>query len=271
MKIEQIALHEILRPLNPARLAFDEDAMRELTGSISNLGLINPITIEPEQDHYRLIAGDRRLEAHRRLGLATIACIIRDPHDATITEALNLAENLERADLTPWEEARKIHHLHNNHQIGIEKLAAIAHRSEDWIKRRLQLAELPEDLAPHVHERRLSIGCALALADITEPQHRDYLTRYALDAGASVQCIREWVNSWRMARDAGNLTDPPRPPPLDLTGPVVITMPCWVCGEPHDHTTLLIMRVCRGCVSELHTARASEQRASNDPAVTLPA
>lgn len=265
MIITNIELYKILRPLNPSRIAFDEAQMKELMESITNLGLINPITVEKEGAGYRVIAGDRRLEAHRRLALHTIQCIVRDPGGMTNGESLKLAENLERSDLTPWEEAREISRLHNDHHLTLDQLSSIAHRSEDWIKKRLLLAQLPEDLAPHVHERRLSIGCALALADVTEAPHRDYLTRYALDAGASIQCIREWVNSWKLARMNGATGTAPLPPPLDLTGPITVMIPCCLCGKPHDHTTMLILRACRQCAHEITTARTQDQTKDDIP------
>lgn len=253
MSARTLRLAQIFVPPNLHRVDIDEQALEDLAHSITTNGLLNPINVQDNgNDSYTLIAGHRRLLAHQRLGRTEIACTVHNG-SARDASSARFAENLHRANLSPMEEARAIHHAHHIDLIAISTLARLLNRSQEWISRRLALLEMPLDLQELAHAGTLPLGSALALANVTDEIHRRYLTRYALDAGAAVNVIAEWVRQWQLAGELGDQGAAPLPEMPEPGQPITVTMPCYVCGEAHPYQELRVTRVCGGCMLELNT------------------
>jgi ParB family chromosome partitioning protein len=251
MKVEKILLDLIDAPEFAHRVDMDELALNELADSIKNVGLIQPIIVRAnENGRYEIIAGHRRYMAHR-INQATHIDGVITTHVGAHAEAIKAVENLQRADLSPMEEARAIDAMMAADNKSIDDIARQLNRSPTWVESRVELLALPDDLCQMVHTGTLAVATARYLAEVTEKQHRRYLTTYALDSGASARVIREWVSQWKIARDAGDPSAAPVPDPVVFGQEVVVTMPCATCGEAHDHRNMIIMRVCRTCAKEI--------------------
>lgn len=251
MNVQMIALTRIVLPPELHRVNLDADALATLADSIQRDGLLQPIIVEPLADQYLLRAGHRRLLAHQMLRATEIAANVREPGETTNGETVTWVENLERADLSPMEQARAINRAHNDHGITLADLARQLHRSEDWIQSRLDLYALPDDMAALVHTGDLPIRHALMLATISDTNHRSYLMNYTRGAGASADTIKEWVRQWHIARESGDTAAAPRPAMPEPGQPPTVTMPCHACGDVHNVYTLHIVRVCRSCAAAL--------------------
>ena len=167
-------------PLNPHRLSIDDHDMDELCASIAAIGLINPITVVPVGNRFRVTAGHRRFLAHQRLTRDFVRCTIdNDPTDAR-TAATAIAENFDRSSLSAIEEALALSRAMHELDLDLAGLARLVKRRPEWCARRLELLDLPDDLGPLVHTRSLPMQSALALAQCTDPDHRAYLTQYAV-------------------------------------------------------------------------------------------
>jgi len=262
MNLQHIGVHQITLPDQLHRQAIDDEQLVQLAHSIAQVGLINPITVRPLGGYYELVAGHRRYLACLRLGHTTIPAIVRiDTSDNTDTaELVRTIENLHRTDLTPIEEANVIARLHRDQRHTIERIAAALHRSTRWVTERLQLADLVPELSDLVHQRKLGIAAALLLAEVTDSQHRAYLTRYALQDGVSTPILRQWIVEWHLAHAADALAPAPLPQMLAPGEHVVIYIPCGVCGEPTRHTHAHLMRVCDPCYDAATAPRPIIQR-----------
>lgn len=257
MSSETLRLHQIIVPEHIHRITIDQDALQTLADSIKENGLINPITVvDNGDDTYTLRAGHRRLLAHEILGRSTIEAIVRDG-SVRDTEGITFAENLEREQLSPMEEAYAIKHEHEDNLVSVKQMAKRINRSEEWIRQRLALVHMPPDLCELVHQRKLPIGSAIALATVSDDVHRHYLQTYALDAGATVAVIGEWVRQWQLAAELGFATAAPKPPMPEPGQPITITMPCWICNAAHPYDQLRVFRVCNECTAELTTKALS--------------
>jgi ParB family chromosome partitioning protein len=152
-----------IRP-NPAqpRQRFDQAALEELAASIREHGVLQPLIVSRTLEGYTLIAGERRLRAARLAGRATVPVIVKEasPHDAL---ALALVENLQRADLTPLEEASAYRELIDMHGLTQEQVAGRVGRSRASITNRLRLLALPPRAVELLAEGALSEGHARAL------------------------------------------------------------------------------------------------------------
>jgi ParB/RepB/Spo0J family partition protein len=258
MRHQSIPLHKIVLPARLHRVSIDEDALALLARSIAKDGLINAIAVTELGDRYQLEAGHRRFLAHQRLERTHIEAKIYEAADNANGERIRFAENLEREDLSPMEEASAIVRAINGGGMTIEEIARMVNRTPAWIHQRLALYELPNDIAEPVHARRLAIAAALALGKVEDAAHRAYLLRYTLDAGATAAVVREWVHQWLLARAAGDAGAAPRPDLPTPGQPVIIQIPCYVCNVAMVHDKLRILRVCPACTHALAQDTATQ-------------
>lgn len=260
MRHASIALHKIVLPSRLHRVSIDEEALHQLMASIEKDGLINSISVTELGDVYQLEAGHRRFLAHQRMRRSHIDAKIYEAGDKASGESIRFQENLQRADLSPMEEALAIDGAIHENSMTTKDVARMLHRSEDWVLQRLQLLQLTDDLKDHVHEQRLGLAAALELNKVNDTEHRAYLLRYTLDAGASLAVVREWVNQWRLAEAAGNPSQAQRPE-MPLPGqPIIIQIPCYVCHEAMAHDRLRILRICPNCTHELAGVGSGDDR-----------
>jgi ParB/RepB/Spo0J family partition protein len=251
MREDSLPLHAILLPERLHRVTIEEEALNDLMQSIRQHGLINRIGVRQTAEGFELIDGHRRYLAHQRIGETHIAARIYEHGDPLNPDGIRFAENLHRENLSPMEEARAIRDYLAAGDTNQVKLARILHRSEDWLQTRLALLDLPDDLTIALHNKRLGIAHALCLAQVSDADHRAYLLRYTLDAGATVASVREWVHHWKTAHAAGDGANAPRPEFPEPGQAIVVTLPCYICAIPLPYHQLRILRACPDCARSI--------------------
>ncbi len=176
-------------PRNPRR-SFTEAELEELSSSIKERGIIQPIVVREAGDNsYEIIAGERRWRAAQRAGLHDVPIAIVDATDAQSLE-FAIIENVQRADLNPIEEAsgyvalmEQLHHTQ-------DQVAQIVGKSRPYIANMVRLLRLPESVKRMVREGKLSAGHARLLVGHI---NAEILASLAIDEGYSVRQLEEWV------------------------------------------------------------------------------
>ena len=173
---------------NPAqpRQAFDQASLKELSDSIRQMGILQPILVCKREGRYRIIAGERRWRAARLAGLTEIPAIVRQMGDVERMEAA-LVENIQREDLNPIEEAQAVKALMTQCGLTQEAAAARLGRSRPALANLLRLLNLPEKVIGWIRDGKLSAGHARALAAVEDPQRCEALARRAIEEGWSVR------------------------------------------------------------------------------------
>lgn len=159
---------------NQPRKSLNREALQELAESIRTQGLLQPIVVRPQGEGFMIIAGHRRYEACRIIGLERIPCLVRDESEDQVLEQA-LVENIQREDINPVEEAQGYRLLMEEHGYSIRDLAARVHKSVGYIHGRLELLK-HGDLAQSVHEGQIGIFEARELAKVTDEETRRELT-----------------------------------------------------------------------------------------------
>ena len=158
-----IKISEIEPNRSQPRKDFDEVALSELADSISKHGLLQPILVRPlTLGGYEIVAGERRYRASRMAGLTEVPVIIRELSESETME-LALIENLQREDLTPFEEALGYEVLMNEHGFTQEEIARSVGKSRPAVANALRLLKLPESAAEYLKADKISAGHARAL------------------------------------------------------------------------------------------------------------
>ena len=185
--IRQIPLNEIDRNPRQPRAAFDEDALKALSDSIRQTGVLQPLLVTQEDSgRYQIVAGERRFRAARMAGLSEVPCVVRQMTPQQVMEAA-LVENLQREDLNPMEEAEGIRSLMDQAHYTQEQVAERLGRSRPAVANTLRLLTLPADMQEAVRTGRLSAGHGRALAGIRDDGARQALFQKALRDNLSVR------------------------------------------------------------------------------------
>lgn len=187
-EIVELKLSE-LRP-NPyqPRKKFDEDKLKELSESIKEHGVFQPIIVKKSIKGYEIIAGERRFRASKLAGKETIPAIIRDFSDEMMME-IALLENLQRENLNAIEEAIAYKKLLDSLKITQEELSKKLGKSRSYITNMLGLLELPSSVKQMIQEDRISMSHARTLSKIKNPEDIEKLANKIINEGLNVRDI----------------------------------------------------------------------------------
>ncbi len=169
------------------RTYFDEDALEELSESIAQYGLIQPITVRRlDSGYYQIIAGERRWRASRMAGLVEVPVRIIEA-DNRRTAELALVENLQREDLNPIEEAKGYKTLIEEYGLTQEEAARSVGKSRPAVTNSMRLLSLSEKVLEMVEKGEISAGHGRALVPITDPDRQLAAAKEASEKGYSVR------------------------------------------------------------------------------------
>ena len=185
-------------PFQP-RHSFDEAKIDELSASIREKGILEPLLVRRSQNRYELIAGGRRLRAAVKAGLKEVPVIVRE---ATDTEVLQLAliENLQREDLNPIDEARAYRRLQVEFGWGQEETASKVGKSRPAVANSIRLLLLPAEVQQEVALGKLTMGQARALLGLERAAKIIAAAREVMAKGLSTRETERLVNQLKSGR-----------------------------------------------------------------------
>ncbi|WP_341789244.1 MULTISPECIES: ParB/RepB/Spo0J family partition protein [unclassified Rickettsia] len=190
LEIVQIINIDRIKPNeNQPRKHFEYDKIKELSDSILNNGLLQPIIID---NSFQIIAGERRWRACKLAKISEIPVIIKNL-DAKESMEIALIENIQRSDLTVMEEARGFKYLVENFNYTAEKLAERLGKSRSHIANLLRLNNLPQSIQNKLDENILSMGHARCLIN---HEHAEVIANYVIDNDLNVRQTEELVRQW---------------------------------------------------------------------------
>lgn len=184
--IQNIPINEIRsNPFQPRRV-FDQEKLEELSQSIKEHGLFQPIIVKKSIKGYELVAGERRTKAAKLAGFTEIPAIIKDYTDEEMMEVA-LLENIQREDLNPIEEAEAYDNIIKKSSLTQEQLAKKVSKSRSYITNVLGLVSLPEEVKNLVAEGKISMAHAKILSKMEDPIYVTSLAYRIVNTGMSVR------------------------------------------------------------------------------------
>lgn len=179
---------------NQPRKSFDEDSLQELSDSIKQVGLIQPILVQDRKDHYEIIAGERRWRAAKMAGLKEIPVIIRNYSEQEIME-ISLIENIQREDLNPIEEALAYKRLLEEFNLKQDEVAERVSKSRAAVTNSIRLLKLSDKVQQMVIDDMISTGHARALLAVENPEEQYNLAQKIFDEKLSVRDVEKLVKN----------------------------------------------------------------------------
>ena len=207
--VRSVPVDRIVPNPDQPRLAFDAETLQELSASIKEHGVLQPILVRPLGDNrYQLVAGERRWRASKLAGIATIPALVEDIDDDTAME-IAIIENLQREDLSPLDEATMYDRMIREHGYSVRKLAQKLGKDKGYLENRLRLADAPEEVRQLVSLRKDTLSHAYELMKVEDPRKRRRLADQVARGELSLVKLRERIEGrTRRSQPAGADAEP---------------------------------------------------------------
>ena len=176
------------------RKAFDEDALIELSESIKQYGVLQPLLVQKKDDYYEIIAGERRWRAAKLAGVKEVPVVIKDYSTQEVME-IALIENIQREDLNPIEEARAYQRLIKDYRLKQDEVAEKVSKSRAAITNALRLLKLDERVQDMVIEGKISSGHARTILSIDDNDKQYMIAQKIFDEKLSVREVEKLMKS----------------------------------------------------------------------------
>ena len=183
--LTELDIDRIQRGKYQPRQNFDQESLQELADSISSQGIVQPVVVRPEGDHFELVAGERRWRAAQLAGLQKIPAVVREL-DARSAAAIALIENIQREDLNPLEQAQAFLRLIEEFDLTHQQVADSVGRSRAAVSNMLRLLDLADPVKQQVNKGLLDMGHARALLALIRHDQIE-VARLVVNRGLSVR------------------------------------------------------------------------------------
>jgi ParB family chromosome partitioning protein len=188
-----IPIGDVVPNPHQPRAHFDEESLNDLTASIREIGVLQPLLVRRlDSGGYELIAGERRLRAAQRAGLLTVPVVVKVSDDLSSMEQA-LVENLHRQDLSPLEEASAFQQLIDDFGLTHDQVSKRVGKSRSSVSNALRILALPPAIHAFLTDGRLSAGHAKALLGTPDRAFQENIAKKAVAEGWSVRAVEEAV------------------------------------------------------------------------------
>ena len=194
--VKYVPIDHVERNKKQPRKKFDEEKIAELAASIKQQGVLDPPIVVKKDDHYMIVAGERRWRASKKAGLKEIPDIIRDLTDSEIAE-IALIENIQREDLDPIEEAMAYKNLKDEYSLTDDQVAEKVSKSRVTVTNSMRLLKLDERVRQMVTEDKLTTGHVRPLIGVEDPDKQYELAQTAYEMKLSVREVEKLVKTFR--------------------------------------------------------------------------
>jgi ParB family transcriptional regulator, chromosome partitioning protein len=192
-KLFNIPLSMIIEDKNQPRKHFDKEGIEELAKSIKEQGLINPITVRPINNKYKIIAGERRFLASRKAGLTDIPSIVRDVEEIDV-RVLSLIENLQREDLSDVDKGEAVKELKEKYNLTWEDISIRLGVSKGRVMQIISLLKLPTEIQEDIRSKKLSSRKGLEIKKIKDKKIAKEVHKKVIDEKLSLKDTAELVD-----------------------------------------------------------------------------
>jgi len=248
-----IRLDLIDEPEEIVRMDIDQKELNELAESIKERGLMQPIGVTPRGKRFMIVYGHRRYLAHKILIKKDIICRVEEIDDKQI--AVDRAmENLQRVNLTPFEEGHLYANLREKAGMSIEEISKKIRKSPGVIHRRMDILRMPDSFQQALHKKQISIAVAEELWSCKDGSKREYFLELAVEHGITRDIARAWVQDFN--KQLRNITTEGGGGGLE-TGAfeeLPIYRACDLCRNPAEYKDTKNLIICPECHKRIKEA-----------------
>ena len=197
--ISQLSIDSLIPNEFQPRKVFNEQSLQELSQSIKEYGIINPILARPKNDKYEIIAGERRLRAAKLAGLTEVPVIIRNIDDNKMIE-IAIIENLQQEDVSAIEEAETYQNIMAKSSINEQQLSEKLGKSQNFINNKLRLLELPVEVKEALKNRKINEKYAKILLQIKTTEKQIELLNRVIENKLSIRDLENIIENEKIEK-----------------------------------------------------------------------
>lgn len=208
--VVELKIHEIEPNASQPRKFFDDEKLTQLSESIKQHGIIQPIIVKKDNNLYTIIAGERRWRAAKLAGLDRVPVLIKDFTEKQVME-IALIENLQREDLNPIEEAEAFMHLMSEFDLTQEQIAETIGKSRSAIANSIRLLGLSEEVRKYIISGDLTSGHARTLVIVQDEELQKSAAEYIVKNRLNVRDTENYVKNLfknKVQKKSKNIIDP---------------------------------------------------------------
>jgi len=264
-QVRHVLVDLIDDPAIAMRTRTDDTALADLAESIRTNGLIQPIILKQVGERFEVVAGHRRLQAHRLIKFTHVEAIIKDYTDEQ-AESAKVHENLFREDVNPVDQATFMARYVERTKCDLTTLARTLNRTPEWVESRLEILKYPDYLIDEVYNGKINLGVARWLNAIPSEATRREYTRFAALQGINIKTAKRWSE---LAENGILPQNPSEAVTItDMRGhnTVVLMTRCVICGfrdEIGKMETDFLHPACRAEMGDELDRLHREQEAKN--------
>lgn len=200
-ELQSILIEKIKPNEEQARKSFDKDAIKELSESIKEYGILQPLVLKKQEDNYLIIAGERRFRAAKEAGLKEVPALIKDVSKEDV-DKISLIENIQRIDLNPVEEAFGYKSVMKEYSLTQEDLSKAIGKSRQYIGNTIRILKLDERVVKLLQEGSLTMSHAKLLLSIKDEELQYAEALRIIKSGSSVKETEDRLNSKKDKKEA---------------------------------------------------------------------
>ncbi|MBQ3145938.1 MAG: ParB/RepB/Spo0J family partition protein [Clostridia bacterium] len=200
-KVQSLKIIDVEPNREQPRRSFDEEALEELSNSIKEYGVIQPIIVTKEDNYYKIVAGERRWRASKKAGMTEIPAIVRE-YDKQKNSEIALIENIQREDLNPIEKATAIRELLDTYNLTQQQLADKLGISRSGLANSVRILNLDERVIELAKEGKITEGHCRSLLGINDPQKQYEAAQYIIQSGDSVREVEKQMQIKKKSKPA---------------------------------------------------------------------
>jgi len=200
-KVQSLKIIDVEPNREQPRRSFDEEALEELSNSIKEYGVIQPIIVTKEDNYYKIVAGERRWRASKKAGMSEIPAIVRE-YDKQKNSEIALIENIQREDLNPIEKATAIRELLDTYDLTQQQLADKLGISRSGLANSVRILNLDKRVIDLVKEGNLTEGHCRSLLAINDPEKQYEAAKYIIQSGDSVREVEKQMKIKKKSKPA---------------------------------------------------------------------
>lgn len=246
----KISLDKIDRPDEIVRLEIDEGQLKELADSIRERGLMQPIEVTPRGDRFMIVFGDRRYLAHELLREKTIMCVVEDIDDVQVIIDRGV-ENLQRVNLTPFEEGHIYRGLMDKAKMSLDEISRRFGKSPGVVHRRMDILRMPESFQKALHAGSINVSVAEELWSCADQAKREYFLELAVEHGITKEIARSWVDEFKKEKRTEGVAGVVGGGLAPAYEDVPIYRACDICLDPVQYKDVKELRICPTCHVEI--------------------
>lgn len=237
-------------PDGHVRMDIPERTIFELSESLKEVGLIQAILITPVDGRYEVVVGHRRYLAAKRLNWDKIKAEVKKLDKKEIA-VMRATENLQREDLSPIEEAAIYLDLFNESGFTLKMIADKMGRASSYIKRRMELLRLDDEIQKAVHQRKIGIEIGEILSKIEDKKELYRYLEMAIENGVTKDVANMWVDDIRKSIQYLNSREMGDRHIAEEIIPEKIYTPCQFCEGPMEYKDMRVVKICQTCFDQV--------------------